>query len=219
MTDTRKAVVRDAAVPSCALVPRSGPNVIMASDCAGLNSAAIALELMGLNTEHLFVSEINERTRLVLLHNFRVEHVFHDINVRHDASMAGTQIDLYTAGPPCQPFSTAGLGKGVDDKRGLPFLRVLETIRTLQPRAFIIENVKGLMTARHAELREFALQQLQGLKSKDKSRVYRVRMQLLDTKSIGGLPQSRPRVYIVGWRRQDERTPFQWPREIHRQRS
>jgi site-specific DNA-cytosine methylase len=58
------------------------------------------------------------------------------------------QIDLVAGGPPCQPFSAAGAGKGEWDARdGFPwFLRVVEAVR---PRAFVFENVRGLTFTKH----------------------------------------------------------------------
>jgi DNA (cytosine-5)-methyltransferase 1 len=51
-------------------------------------------------------------------------------------------------GPPCQPFSTAGQRRGVEDKRGLLIFDYLKAVRDIQPRFMVLENVKGLMSAK-----------------------------------------------------------------------
>ena len=55
-------------------------------------------------------------------------------------------IDLIMGGPPCQAFSTAGKRKGFNDERGNVFLKYLELCLELQPKYFVIENVRGLLS-------------------------------------------------------------------------
>jgi DNA (cytosine-5)-methyltransferase 1 len=54
---------------------------------------------------------------------------------------------LVCGGPPCQPFSTAGKRKGIDDPRGSLFMDFIRMIDFIRPRFFIMENVKGLMSS------------------------------------------------------------------------
>jgi DNA-cytosine methyltransferase len=56
------------------------------------------------------------------------------------------KIDILTAGFPCQPFSHAGNRKGFDDDRGQVFYRVIDFLNHLKPKAFLLENVKNLVT-------------------------------------------------------------------------
>ena len=60
-----------------------------------------------------------------------------------DWSSVAEGIDLVSGGPPCQPFSAGGRGRAADDKRDM-FPATAEVIRQIKPRAFIIENVRGL---------------------------------------------------------------------------
>jgi DNA (cytosine-5)-methyltransferase 1 len=57
------------------------------------------------------------------------------------------QIDLLVGGPPCQSFSTAGRRQSVQDRRGTLLWRYLEFVEALRPKAFVMENVRGLMSA------------------------------------------------------------------------
>lgn len=187
--------------------------VRIGSDCTGINTTHIALNECGFHVIDEFASEKEPATRKLLRHNFKVKHLAKDIFARDDASLP-TGVDLYTAGPPCQSFSAAGLNAGIGDARGHVFVRVLQTIERTRPSTFIIENVANL-PKRHRKFYEFALKQLQGMKDTDGTKTYKVRARIVDTKTIGGLPQSRPRMYIVGWQRKLEvAEPFQWPGEV-----
>jgi len=55
------------------------------------------------------------------------------------------EIDVYVAGFPCQPFSSAGVQKGFDDKRGKVFFHIADMLKELQPTVFLLENVSGLV--------------------------------------------------------------------------
>lgn len=57
------------------------------------------------------------------------------------------EIDLISGGPPCQPFSTAGKRLSVGDPRGSLFIEFLRLIKEIQPRFFVMENVRGLLSA------------------------------------------------------------------------
>ena len=60
-----------------------------------------------------------------------------------DFDSISEHIDVVAGGPPCQPFSMGGKHKGHDDGRDM-FPALAEAVRRLRPRAFIVENVKGL---------------------------------------------------------------------------
>lgn len=65
--------------------------------------------------------------------------------------LAGLRIGepfLICGGPPCQPFSTAGKRLGVNDPRGSLFIEFVRMIREIQPRFFVMENVKGLVSSK-----------------------------------------------------------------------
>lgn len=60
----------------------------------------------------------------------------------------GKSCDVITGGPPCQAYSMAG-ARNVDDKRGHLFEDYVEIVRRLQPKVFVMENVKGILTMEH----------------------------------------------------------------------
>jgi DNA (cytosine-5)-methyltransferase 1 len=121
--------------------------------------------------------------------------------------------DLYVAGFPCQPFSNIGLRKGVADPhgRGRIINHIVAALEAKQPRAFILENVQGLIST-HKETFACILKKLRTIAGKS----YAVSWRLLNTKDHG-IPQNRSRVYIVGIRKEHlaKGTPqFKWPAPV-----
>ncbi len=139
-------------------------------------------------------------------------------------------IDLLSAGAPCQPFSQAGLGLGHQDSRNM-FSEVLRAVRQLRPRAFILENVRGLVFPRSRPYFDYLLAQLHSPSITlgryrtperhrqvldavaEAEREYRVDWKLLNAADFG-LPQNRIRLVIVGFRI-DQQDSFVWPEISH----
>ena len=71
-----------------------------------------------------------------------------------EVGLAVGELDLLSGGPPCQPFSTAGARQSIVDPRGSLFGRYLELVGEMRPRFFLLENVRGLISAalRHRPL-------------------------------------------------------------------
>lgn len=97
--------------------------------------------------------------------------------------------DMLCAGFPCQPFSQAGRGKGFSDPRGTVFFKLIEIIHRKRPSIVFFENVPNL--ARHDNGRTYSI-----VKNELCKCGYRVFDTILDS-TYFGVPQSRPRIYIV----------------------
>nr|VFJ92496.1 MAG: DNA (cytosine-5)-methyltransferase 1 [Candidatus Kentron sp. H]VFJ93390.1 MAG: DNA (cytosine-5)-methyltransferase 1 [Candidatus Kentron sp. H]VFK00194.1 MAG: DNA (cytosine-5)-methyltransferase 1 [Candidatus Kentron sp. H] len=145
-------------------------------------------------------------------------------------------IDLLAGGPPCQPFSMGGKHGAHGDERDM-FPATVEIVRELRPKAFIIENVKGLTRSRFAnyyqyillrlEFPEVAIRQretwpdhLSRLQAEKTSRpphggglTYNVVPALINAADYG-VPQRRERVFIVGFR-SDLGIEWSFPRPTH----
>jgi DNA (cytosine-5)-methyltransferase 1 len=123
------------------------------------------------------------------------------------------EIDLITGGPPCQPFSTAGKRGSVIDPRGSLFMDYIRIIREIQPRFFVMENVRGLLSApiRHRphnqrgkdfatlESDEISGAAIKIVLSEMKDLGYKVIYNLLEAADYG-TPQNRKRVIFIGSR-------------------
>ncbi|MDH6088181.1 DNA cytosine methyltransferase [Umezakia ovalisporum] len=123
------------------------------------------------------------------------------------------EVDLVTGGPPCQPFSTAGKRGSVMDPRGSLFMDFIRIVKEVQPRFFLMENVKGLLSAslRHRpinqrgknypplEADEMAGAALTVVLAEMKELGYNVVYNLLEAADYG-VPQNRQRVVFIGSR-------------------
>ena len=98
--------------------------------------------------------------------------------------------DLLVGGFPCQAFSIAGKRGGFDDTRGTLFFDCARILKEKQPRNFILENVKGLLSHDNGRTFKTIINTLTELG-------YCVEWQVLNAKNFG-VPQNRERVFIVG---------------------
>lgn len=107
------------------------------------------------------------------------------------AGLAKGKLDVLSGGPPCQGFTFANLRRSINDPRSKLMWEFIRMVKEIQPRYFVIENVRGLMSFKDF----FRLL----LKSLEKCG-YVVRFNLLDCVSYG-VPQTRKRVLIDGARK------------------
>ena len=105
------------------------------------------------------------------------------------------QHDVVLAGFPCQPFSMIGKREGIDDEkgRGTLFFDVLRIIKYHKPKMLLLENVPGLLTIQKGETFKMIISLLE-------NEGYDITWGVLDSANFG-LPQSRKRVLIVGFRK------------------
>ena len=111
------------------------------------------------------------------------------------------KIDLFAGGVPCPPFSVAGRQLGSADERDL-FPEALRLIEEINPRAVMLENVRGFLDPSFSDYRDFILNKIDELG-------YNVQIKLLNASDYG-VPQLRPRVVIVGIRK-DIKGVFSYP--------
>ena len=100
--------------------------------------------------------------------------------------------DFMTAGVPCQSWSIAGKKLGFDDDRGQLWNDTIYLLNEVRPKAFIFENVKGLADPRNSNALNYILDRI-------KQAGYFANLYLLNAYDYG-VPQTRVRVYIVGFR-------------------
>ena len=106
------------------------------------------------------------------------------------------EVHLLAGGPPCQAFSVFGQRKGVEDPRGRLFLEYLRILSELKPKAFVFENVFGLLTIQKGEV----FKQLCGLLENPGGRArYQLSVFRLNSANYG-VPQYRDRIFIIGSR-------------------
>ena len=105
-------------------------------------------------------------------------------------------------GPPCQSWSEAGAGRGINDKRGQLFFEYIRLIEEKQPLFFLAENVSGILFPQHEEAFSAILKQFSDVG-------YNVKYQLLNANDYE-VPQDRLRVIVIGYRK-DLGISFEFP--------
>lgn len=113
------------------------------------------------------------------------------------------ECDGFIGGPPCQSWSEGGKQQGLDDERGRMFLTYIHFIQAKQPKFFVIENVKGILSDKHFPTFKKMLGQL-------KDAGYVVHYQLMNAAHYY-VPQERFRVIVVGVRN-DIDVKYQFPK-------
>lgn len=197
---------------------------------SGAGGLAKGLELAGF--EHSAFVEYNKHACASLVENFDREKVFFG-DIRDFCLEKLGQIDVVAGGPPCQPFSLGGKHKADQDSRDM-FPYAIRAIEKLTPKAFIFENVKGLLRPKFAEYFEYIILRLTypGFLEKESSDwinhleklrkvsklsytgvKYDVKFKLINAANYG-VPQTRERVIIVGIR-SDLSICWSFPKETH----
>ena len=111
--------------------------------------------------------------------------------------------DFMTAGVPCQSWSIAGKNLGFDDDRGQLWNDTLFLLNKIRPKAFILENVKGLADPRNEEALNYIL-------SRIKEAGYYAEKYILNAYDYG-VPQTRVRIYIIGFQQKEYLEKFKLP--------
>jgi len=115
-------------------------------------------------------------------------------------------VDLIVGGSPCQSFSTYGRKMGLEDTRGTLFYDYARIIKEASPKAFIFENVTGLLNHNKGETWKVINQVFKDLD-------YDIQPSVLDAQNYN-LPQMRKRLFIVGIRKDIYHLPFSFPKTI-----
>lgn len=197
---------------------------------SGAGGLAKGLELAGAN--HLAFIEWNEYACKTLRANYSPQDVF-EVDARSFPFSSYNDVDIIAGGPPCQPFSLGGKAHGNNDKRDM-FPAAIAAIRTLMPKAFIFENVKGILRKSFSEYFEYIILQLTYPQVAQTSSDWRKNLQTLKEIDNGenyqnnkydvtytlvnaadyGIPQKRERVIIIGFRK-DLNIKWSFPTPTH----
>lgn len=167
--------------------------------CAGAGGQALGLEQAGF--EHAALVEIEPPACATLRLNRPAWNVVEgDVHAFSAVPYKG-RIDLLAGGVPCPPFSVAGKQLGADDERDL-FPEALRLVAECEPRAVMIENVRGIFYPKFAAYREQILDRLHEMG-------YETWWQLVQASDYG-VSQLRPRAILVGIK-QPWASSFEWP--------
>jgi DNA (cytosine-5)-methyltransferase 1 len=150
--------------------------------------------------------EIDKRARKIYEANFDTGNEFFwpDATTLNTSTMPG--FDVLVAGFPCQPFSVAGKQRGFEDGRGTLFFQIARILQAKQPRAFLLENVEGLVFHDKGRTLSTILDVLAAdvneqtrLSARSDCLGYHVSWKVLNSKDFV-VPQNRRRIFLVGFR-------------------
>jgi DNA (cytosine-5)-methyltransferase 1 len=167
---------------------------------AGIGGFRIAFQNLG--GKCIFSSEIDKYSRDTYQANFN------DTPEGDITLIPSSQIpdhDILTAGFPCQAFSIAGRREGFEDSRGTLFFEIARIIKDKKPKAFFLENVKGLMSHDKGKTINIILDIL-----RDDLNYFVPEPQIINAKNFG-VPQNRERVFIIGFRKDLNIDSFHYP--------
>lgn len=182
---------------------------------AGIGGFHLAMDKLG--GICVFASEIDSDARKTYEHNHKsispelFESGMFNSDIRSISPEMIPDFDVLCAGFPCQPFSQAGQKRGFNDthksERGNLFFNIVDIIEAKQPKAFFLENVRGLV-------------------NHDNGNTFKVIRDILENElgysfyhqivkaSDYGLPQLRPRVFIIGFRDDTLLANFDFPPHV-----
>lgn len=156
-------------------------------------------------------SQINPRrvnyVKKSYLANYSMDEKDYYHNVRFlEGNEYKDKVDLFIGGSPCQSFTLLGYQKGLEEARGTLFYEFARLVGEIQPKAFIYENVQGLLKHDKGRTWEVVQRVFDSLG-------YKLHTQVLDAANYG-VPQKRRRVFVVGFKNGGETFEFPVEKEL-----
>ena len=179
--------------------------VRLGTSFSGIGSIEHALRKLGVKSEIVFAGDIDEDCRKSYFANYKIrEENWHNDVHNFDARPYKGKIDLFVGGAPCQAFSMRGKRKGFEDTRGTLFREFARILMECEPKVFIFENVRGMLSHDGGNTWEVIKRTF------EEDCGYQIYYQVLNGKDYG-IPQSRERLFCVGFRKETE---FKFPAPI-----
>ncbi|TYB79202.1 DNA cytosine methyltransferase [Bizionia myxarmorum] len=179
------------------------------SGCGGL---ALGFKWAGFET--VFASDVDENCEKTYTHNFPnvpfITKDLREISTTEIKNIITNNPDVVIGGPPCQGFSLANKNRNKvkDDPRNELFYEFVRVVTDLQPKAFVMENVRGLLSMQKGEVIKLMREAFENA-----GIGYQVDYQVL-LASDYGVPQNRHRVIMIGIRKDLEKQPI-FPKKIY----
>lgn len=158
---------------------------------SGIGAIEQAIIQMGINHKIIFACDNDKFVEQAYKANYDPINWYKDIK-EIKGNKYKDQIDLLVGGSPCQSFSLLGNRLGTDDERGLLIFDFINLISLIKPKMFIFENVKGLLNHNKGKTWKYIYGEFEKLN-------YKLGYQMLNAKDYG-VPQSRPRLFLVGYK-------------------
>jgi DNA (cytosine-5)-methyltransferase 1 len=175
----------------------------VAGTCSGVGGIELGFQQAGFET--VWANELDAHANKTYVANFGDAHLdtrsIWEVNPREIPDH-----DVFVGGIPCQAFSHSGSRKGFADERGVLFNAFARILMVKKPQAFLLENVKGMLT--HDEGRTFPI-----IREALEDAGYSVDFRVMNSAEYGNIPQGRERIYVVGFRGDVQ---MGWPGPVER---
>ncbi len=169
---------------------------------AGMGGIDIAFEKAGAKV--IWANEIDKYACVTYRLNFpKCRLIEGDVQTINPTEL--DDVDIITAGFPCQSFSSVGLGAGFDDPRGNLFFEIARIVKEKKPRVIFLENVANL--EKHDEGKTFSIIHA----TLCDLGYYYIKYNVMNAKEYGNLPQQRNRIYIVAFKNIEDMNDFEFP--------
>ncbi len=176
----------------------------LATAFSGIGAIEHALKRMGVPHELVFACDNDKFVKQSFFANYDVTEDRWFDNVQDiDGKPFRDKVDLFVGGSPCQSFSLVGKRRGFEDARGTLFYDFARLIKEMQPKVFIFENVRGLLSHDSGKTWEV-------IENTFKELGYNCHSRVLNAKDYG-IPQNRERLFVVGFR---DAQDFEFPEPI-----
>lgn len=169
---------------------------------AGVGGIRIGFERAGFST--VFANDFEKNCKITYDLNFK-DVLLDTRDIGDIKPKTLPDFDFLLGGFPCQPFSIAGYRKGFEDTdRGHQFFNIIKILKEKKPMGFLLENVKNLKG--HDKGKTFSI-----IEESLKSLGYHIKFKVMSTMEYGNIPQSRERIYIVGFKDKKFINKFEFP--------
>lgn len=183
---------------NCVSLFSGGGGLDLGAYCAGFKSKFVS------DLKPAYTATIKNNLSHVMVYNDDAMQLTAE-KIREMADIKG-DIDLTIAGPPCQSFSIMGKRDSLEDPRGKLTIKYFDLISALRPRAFLFENVPGLLTVNNGK--DFS-NLWNFIKKKTGYSIFKNVLKATDY----GVPQIRERLFIVGFRSDIDSSSFKFPQK------
>lgn len=185
----------------------SSPNktIRLATSFSGIGAIEHAFQRLGLKHEIVFAGDIDAKVKQSYFANYKIaEEDWHTDIHELDATKYKGKVDILVGGAPCQAFSMVGKRKGFDDTRGTLFREYARVIKECEPKVFIFENVKGMLSHDEGNTWEVIHNTFKEYCG------YDIHFRVLNSRDYG-IPQNRERLFCIGFKKETE---FKFPKPI-----
>lgn len=161
---------------------------------SGIGAIEHALKRMGVPHELVFACDNDSFVKQSFFANYSIDESKWFDNIQDvNGKPFKNKVDLLVGGSPCQSFSLVGKRRGFEDSRGTLFYDFARLIKEIQPKAFIFENVKGLLSHDSGKTWEV-------IENTFKELGYDYHAKVLNARDFG-IPQNRERLFVVGFKK------------------